>query len=133
MRHSSPRVDELSPRGRTFSDEIFAKGRGVATIYIPCDGPIESICRVRPSHLAEVDLATIVHAGSHRNIDLAYGALATHVARYEVARMGPCGSTTWWDRWILRMRAPGVPRSVGPSSASPSVLTPLKENAGLDT
>jgi DNA-binding transcriptional MerR regulator len=78
-----------APAGGIFSDEIFAKGRGVATIYIPCDGPIESIGRVRPSHLAEVDLATIVHAGSHRNIDLAYGALATHVARYEVAADGP--------------------------------------------
>jgi DNA-binding transcriptional MerR regulator len=79
----------VAPAGGLFSDEIFAKGRGVATIYIPCDGPIESIGRVRPSHLAEVDLATIVHAGSHRNIDLAYGALATHVARYEVAADGP--------------------------------------------
>jgi hypothetical protein len=34
-------------------------------------------------------LATIVHAGSHRSIDLAYGALATHVARYERAADGP--------------------------------------------
>lgn len=78
----------VAPAGGLFSDEIFAKGRGAATIYIPCDGPIESIGR-RPSHLAEVDLATIVHAGSHRNIDLAYGALATHVARNERAADGP--------------------------------------------
>jgi DNA-binding transcriptional MerR regulator len=79
----------VAPAGGLFSDELFAKGRGAATIYIPCDGPIESIGRVRPSHLAEVDLATIVHTGSHRNIDLAYGALATHVARYERAADGP--------------------------------------------
>ena len=79
----------VAPAGGIFLDEIFAKGRGAATIYIPCDGPVESIGRVRPSHLAEVDLATIVHAGSHRNIDLAYGALATHVARYELAADGP--------------------------------------------
>jgi effector-binding domain-containing protein len=49
----------------------------------------ESIGRVRPYHSAEVEVATIVHAGSHRNIDLAYGALATHVARCELAADGP--------------------------------------------
>jgi DNA-binding transcriptional MerR regulator len=79
----------VAPPGGLFSDEIFAKGRGAATIYIPCDGPIESIGRVQPYHSPEVELATIVHAGSHRSIDIAYGALATHVARYELAADGP--------------------------------------------
>ena len=79
----------VASAGGVFSDEIFAKGRGAATIYIPCDGPIESIGRVRPYHSPEVEVATIVHAGSHRNVDLAYGALATHVARYELAADGP--------------------------------------------
>jgi DNA-binding transcriptional MerR regulator/effector-binding domain-containing protein len=79
----------VASAGGVFSDEIFAKGRGAATIYIPCDGPIESIGRVRPYDAPEVELATIVHAGSHRSIDIAYGALATHVARYERAADGP--------------------------------------------
>jgi DNA-binding transcriptional MerR regulator len=79
----------VAPAGGLFSDELFAKGRGAATIYIPCDGPIESSGRVRPYRAPEVEVATIVHAGSHRNIDLAYGALATHVARYERAVDGP--------------------------------------------
>jgi DNA-binding transcriptional MerR regulator/effector-binding domain-containing protein len=79
----------VAPAGGLFSDELFAKGRGAATIYIPCDGPIESIGRVRPYQSLEVELATIVHAGSHRSIDIAYGALATHVARYELAADGP--------------------------------------------
>ena len=79
----------VAPAGGVFSDEIFAKGRGPATIYIPCDGPVESIGRVQHYHAPEVELATIVHAGSHRSIDLAYGALATHVARYERAADGP--------------------------------------------
>jgi DNA-binding transcriptional MerR regulator len=56
----------VAPAGGVFSDEIFAKGRGAATIYILCDGPIESIGRVRPYHAPEAELATIVHAGSHR-------------------------------------------------------------------
>jgi DNA-binding transcriptional MerR regulator len=79
----------VAPAGGVISDEIFAKGRGPATIYIPCDGPIETIGRVRPYRVPEVELATIVHAGSHRSIDLAYGALATHVARHERAADGP--------------------------------------------
>ena len=79
----------VAPAGGVLSDEIFTKGRGAATIYIPCDGPIESIGRVRPYHAPEVELATIVHAGSHRTFDIAYGALATHVARYELAADGP--------------------------------------------
>jgi DNA-binding transcriptional MerR regulator len=79
----------VAPAGGLFSDELFAEGRGAATIYIPCDGPIESIGRVRHYQSPEVELATIVHAGSHRSIDLAYGALATHVARCELAADGP--------------------------------------------
>jgi DNA-binding transcriptional MerR regulator len=79
----------VAPAGGVISDEIFTKGRGAATIYIPCDGPIEGIGRVRPYHSTEVELATIVHAGSHRSIDIAYGTLAAHVARYERAAVGP--------------------------------------------
>ncbi len=36
-----------------------------------------------------VELAIIVHNGSHANIDLAYGALATYVTRHELAVEGP--------------------------------------------
>jgi hypothetical protein len=89
IRRSLPRADEPSPQRAESFRTIFAKGRGAATIYILCDGPIESIGRVRPYHAPEAELATIVHAGSHRNIDIAYGALATHVARYERAADGP--------------------------------------------
>jgi GyrI-like small molecule binding domain len=31
------------------------------------------------------ELATVVHAGSYRDFDLAYGALATHVAQHAIA------------------------------------------------
>jgi DNA-binding transcriptional MerR regulator len=83
----------VAPAGGLFSDEIFAKGRGAATIYIPCDGPIESIGRVRPYRAPEVELATIVHAGSHRSIDIEPWPLTSRVM--SVPRTGPCGSTTW--------------------------------------
>jgi len=35
------------------------------------------------------ELATVVHAGSYRDFDLAYGALATHVAQHAIAIDGP--------------------------------------------
>src|ERR1700751_1232098 len=58
----------VAPAGGVFSGGIFAKGRGPATIYIPCDGPIESIGRVQPYRSPEVEVATIVHSGSPRNM-----------------------------------------------------------------
>jgi effector-binding domain-containing protein len=36
-----------------------------------------------------VELAIIVHKGSHANIDLAYGVLATYVTRHALAVEGP--------------------------------------------
>ena len=35
------------------------------------------------------ELATVVHAGSYRDFDLAYGALATHVTQHAIAVDGP--------------------------------------------
>jgi hypothetical protein len=55
-------------------------------------GKVKTQCPVDPgwsTNKIGVELATIVHAGSHRSIDLAYGALATHVARYERPADGP--------------------------------------------
>jgi effector-binding domain-containing protein len=36
-----------------------------------------------------VELATLVHEGSHANIDLAYGSLATYVTQHALAVEGP--------------------------------------------
>jgi DNA-binding transcriptional MerR regulator len=60
----------VAPAGGLFSDELFARGRGAATIYIPCDGPIESIGRVRPYQSPEVELATMPVLGSRRQSSL---------------------------------------------------------------
>jgi hypothetical protein len=35
------------------------------------------------------ELVTVVHAGSYRDFDLAYGALATHVAQHAIGVDGP--------------------------------------------
>jgi DNA-binding transcriptional MerR regulator/GNAT superfamily N-acetyltransferase len=81
-----------APAGGLFSDQLFAKGRGMATIYIPCDGPIESIGRVRPYHSAEVEVATIVHAGSHRTLTWPMEPWPATWRVMSLPRTGPCGS-----------------------------------------
>jgi effector-binding domain-containing protein len=45
--------------------------------------------RVRPLVVPAIEVALIVHAGTHRDIDLAYGALARHVAQHTLAVEGP--------------------------------------------
>jgi DNA-binding transcriptional MerR regulator len=72
------------PAGGMFANALFTQGRGEATMFMPCAGAIRPIGRVLPCTVPAVDLATILHAGSHRNVDLAYGALASYVARHTV-------------------------------------------------
>jgi DNA-binding transcriptional MerR regulator len=75
--------------GGVFSNALFSDGRGEATIFIPCDTPFRSIGRVKPMLVPASEVAIIVHAGAHANIDLAYGALAKYVAQHELAVVGP--------------------------------------------
>jgi effector-binding domain-containing protein len=45
--------------------------------------------RVAPLAVPPVELATIVHTGSHADIDRAYGALGAYVTRHALAVEGP--------------------------------------------
>ncbi len=86
---AAQRVEVAGPAGGIFSSAIFAEARGEATVFIPCDAKVHSIGRVVPLVVPAVELATVVHKGSHANIDLAYGSLATYVMRHELAVEGP--------------------------------------------
>lgn len=86
---AAQRIATTGPSGGIFSNSLFSKARGEATIFIPCDAEARSIGRVVPVALPGVELATLVHHGSHANIDLAYGALAAYVARHALAVEGP--------------------------------------------
>ena len=57
-------------------------------MFIPCDDTVRAIGRVAPSIVPAVELATLVHAGSHSNIDLAYGSLATYVTQHALSVEG---------------------------------------------
>jgi DNA-binding transcriptional MerR regulator len=82
------RIARAAPGG-IYSNALFTHGRGAATLFIPCAGPVRAVGRVISYVVPAVELATIVHEGPHTNVDLAYGALATYVSHHELAVEGP--------------------------------------------
>lgn len=82
-------IAATGPAGGIFSNDLFTDGRGRATIFLPCDRSPRLMGRVAPLAVPPVELATIVHAGSHADIDRAYGALGAYVTRHALAVEGP--------------------------------------------
>jgi DNA-binding transcriptional MerR regulator len=86
---AAQKLAPTGPAGGIFSNELFEHERGESTIFVPCDGPVRATGRVVPLRVPGLDLATIVHVGSHVDVDRAYGALATYVAEHALAVAGP--------------------------------------------
>jgi DNA-binding transcriptional MerR regulator len=82
-------VVDAGPPGGIYSDDLFADERGQATVFVPCVGELRALGRVAFTVVPAVELATIVHTGSHDEIDRSYGALAAYVARHALAVDGP--------------------------------------------
>ena len=82
-------VAEHGPPGGIYSNDLFADERGLATVFLPSVGELRPPGRVAFTVLPAVELATIVHSGSHDEIDRSYGALASYVARHAIAVDGP--------------------------------------------
>jgi DNA-binding transcriptional MerR regulator len=80
---------ETGPAGGVYADELFTRHRGLATVFVPCDGPVRPLGRVEPLHVPPAELAVIEHCGPPSEIDRAYGALATYVSRHALAVDGP--------------------------------------------
>jgi DNA-binding transcriptional MerR regulator len=82
-------ITVTGPAGGIFADELFTEARGEATLFLPCVGEIRPAGRVKSVIVPEAELATIVHAGPHTDIDRSYGALAAYVAEHALAVPGP--------------------------------------------
>ena len=78
----------LGPAGSVIARDLFAEERGLLTIFVPCQPP-RPLGRVTATTIPASEMATLVHPGSHANIDRAYGALAAHVTRHELGVDGP--------------------------------------------
>jgi DNA-binding transcriptional MerR regulator len=100
-------VTTTGPPGAVVANDFFSEEQGAITLFCPLAETIRPIGRVERLSLPPVELATIVHAGSHSDIDRAYGALATHVSeralgvdgpireRYLVGRLDTDDETAW--------------------------------------
>jgi DNA-binding transcriptional MerR regulator len=77
------------PAAGIYDDDLFANERGQGTVFIPCVGELQAVGRVRFTVIPAAELATVTHHGGVEGLDLAYGALAAHVARHELGVDGP--------------------------------------------
>jgi DNA-binding transcriptional MerR regulator len=75
--------------GGIYALDLFTSEHGQATVFLPCTGQIRPVGRVEGVEVPPAELAIIVHHGPHDSIDLAYGALATHVTQHALAVDGP--------------------------------------------
>jgi len=68
-------------------------GRDGCRVPIPWEADAPSYGRVRPVELPAIELAATVHHGSHDDIDVTYGRLATWVHEHALAVAGPVQET----------------------------------------
>jgi DNA-binding transcriptional MerR regulator len=74
------------PPSGFYAHELFEEEAGEATVYLPVDAlPEHPGAMILPPRR----LATLRHDGPHTDIDLAYGALGTHVAERGLGAPGP--------------------------------------------
>jgi len=82
-------VSASGPAGGIYTSELFSTERGEATIFVPSATEVQRLGRVAPVVVPAAELAVIVHAGSHTDVDRAYGALGTYVASHALQVDGP--------------------------------------------
>jgi DNA-binding transcriptional MerR regulator len=86
---ASRQRNPTGPAGGIFSNALFADKRGEATIFLPTDGDIVPVGRVKQGTIPAVEVAIITHSGSHDDVDLAYGSLAGYVTQHALSVEGP--------------------------------------------
>ena len=74
--------------GGMYANELFSHERGRATLFVPVDCAITEVGRITELVIPAVEIATIVHEGTHSEIDRAYGALAAYVTEHALGVEG---------------------------------------------
>ena len=82
-------VPATGPAGTVVADAFFTDECGEVAVFLPVGSPVRPVGRISYRTLPAVELATIVHAGSHADIDRSYGALAAYVSEHALAVDGP--------------------------------------------
>jgi DNA-binding transcriptional MerR regulator len=86
---AAQRVSTAGPPGGVISNDFFSQERGELTIFLPSEAHVRSVGRVSPRSIPATELATIIHVGSHVDVDRSYGSLATYVSEHALAVDGP--------------------------------------------
>ncbi len=82
-------VTPAGPAGGAYEAALFTEDKGEATLFVPVRAEVPEVGRVAPRTIPAAELAVIVHAGPHRDVDRSYGALARYVAEHAVPVDGP--------------------------------------------
>ena len=82
-------VTPSGPGGGVYANELFGRGRGRATVFVPCGTPLRLTGRVGALVVPQAELAVITHHGTHQDVDLAYGSLAAYVTDHALGVDGP--------------------------------------------
>jgi DNA-binding transcriptional MerR regulator len=82
-------ISPAGPAGGAYEAGLFTEEKGEATLFVPVRAEVREVGRVARRTIPEAELAVIVHAGPHRNVDRSYGALARYVAEHAVPVDGP--------------------------------------------
>jgi effector-binding domain-containing protein len=77
------------PAGGSYANDVFSDERGEVTIFVPAAAEVRPLGRVVPLVVPAAELAVIRHAGSHDDVDRAYGTLAAYVTEHALAVDGP--------------------------------------------
>ena len=110
--------------GGIFADALIASERGLATVFVAFAGDIRRTGRLTELVVPAAELVTVVHAGSYHDFDLAYGALATHVAQHAISVDEPIreyflvGPQDTRDETAWRTAIGGCPEFRGTSAAA---------------
>ncbi len=90
---AASRVAPAGAAAGLYDTDVFAHGRGTATVFVPVATAVDDIGRVRALEIPAAELAVTVHRGPHDDIDRAYGALAAYVTESAISLDGPIRET----------------------------------------
>ena len=82
-------LSPAGPAGGIYATELFSQEKGEATVFVPATTRARFPGRIASQVIPAAELAVIVHAGSHADVDRSYGALATYVATHALQVDGP--------------------------------------------
>lgn len=72
------------PPGGQYANELFTEGHGTALVYRPVHQP-RVTGRIDSIELPAIELAGVIHAGAHDDIDVTYGRLGAWVVEHALA------------------------------------------------